>query len=156
MVLLRLFFNGAWVSENNKGDIGVVIRNENGEVMGAKASSINIEENSFCVEAKAMVSAMIFALEMSFTDVEFEGDALTVIKKMQEGEADFSTIWNDIEEARNRVSTFRNCSFKHVGRKGNEAANKLAKYGMGIASENVSVKECPSLLENIIANDICL
>ncbi|XWS36124.1 hypothetical protein CRYUN_Cryun20dG0057600 [Craigia yunnanensis] len=60
--------------------------------MGAKASNVTIAENSFYVEANAMVFAMIFALKMGFTNVEFEGDALAVIRKMQRGEADFSPI----------------------------------------------------------------
>ena len=66
-----------------------MIKNENGEILGAKASSISIAENSFSVEEKTIVSIMIFALEMGFTNVEFERDALAVIKKMQGGQADF-------------------------------------------------------------------
>ena len=68
--------------ETSKGGIGVFIRNQNGEVRGAKVSSVIDAESSFCVEAKALVSAMVFSLEMGFTKVELEGDALAVIRKM--------------------------------------------------------------------------
>ncbi|XWS22732.1 hypothetical protein CRYUN_Cryun29cG0061600 [Craigia yunnanensis] len=93
-----------------------------------------------------MVSAMIFASEMGFTNVEFEGDALAVIRKMQGGDTDFSPIGNVIEEARNRVFMFQKCCFMHVGRKGNEVANRLAKYGLGISDDIIWVEECPSFL----------
>ena len=70
MVWSKINFDGALNSENNRGGIGVIIRNENGEAMGAKVSNFINAENYFSVEPNAMVCAMIFAWELGFTKIE--------------------------------------------------------------------------------------
>ncbi|XWS23733.1 hypothetical protein CRYUN_Cryun28dG0040600 [Craigia yunnanensis] len=84
------------------GGIGVVIRNGDGAVMGAYAGKRSGLVCPFTVETFAVICSVLLAQQIGFYNVEIEGDALGVIKKIQEKEADMSPIGALIEEARVR------------------------------------------------------
>ena len=125
-------FDGALRLPGNKGGIGILIRNNNGEVMGAKAANVSLVDNAFMVEVMAMIDALILVREMGFTDVVVDEDALSVIKKMQKLEVDFSPIGNFIEEAKMMLPMFNSICFMHTRREGNKVANNLADYGLNV------------------------
>ncbi|MBA0676972.1 hypothetical protein Goari_018405 [Gossypium aridum] len=58
-----------------------------------------------------------------------EGDALTVIKKVNYSEKDKSTISALTKECKERVSRFEAADFGYVPRQANEATHGLAKEG---------------------------
>ncbi|XWS63597.1 hypothetical protein CRYUN_Cryun06bG0114300 [Craigia yunnanensis] len=84
------------------GDIGVVIRNEEGAVIGAYAKRKLGIMCPIIVEAYAAISSIILAQQMGFYNVEIEGDALGAIKKLQGVEKDMSPIGTLIDEAKAR------------------------------------------------------
>ncbi|XWS70121.1 hypothetical protein CRYUN_Cryun03dG0022000 [Craigia yunnanensis] len=77
------------------------------------------------MEANAALNALKFASHMGFTSIELEGDAVSIIKKLQSHEPNLSTISLLIDEARVKALTFNLCSFKHIGRNGNTLAHIL-------------------------------
>ena len=85
---------------------------------------------------------MKFAREMGFTDVVMERDALSVIKKMQNLEVEFSPIGNIFNEAKMMLPMFKSICFKHIGRDGNKVANSLAVYGLNVRGESIRVEAC--------------
>ncbi|XWS63255.1 hypothetical protein CRYUN_Cryun06bG0079500 [Craigia yunnanensis] len=112
------------------GGIGVVIRNGDGAVMGAYAGRRLGLVYPFTVEASATICSIILAQQMGFYNVEIEGDALGVIKKIQGKEVDMSPIGTLIEEARVRKRSFQFNKFTYIGRLGNMVAHMLAKHGL--------------------------
>ncbi|XVF32495.1 hypothetical protein REPUB_Repub17cG0087400 [Reevesia pubescens] len=87
--------------------------------------------NPLQVKALAAIQALTFSVELGFQEIEIEGAALGVIKKIQSSSTDLSPIGPVIDEMRFRARSFRSCLFKHTLRKGNEAAHVLAKQGLG-------------------------
>ena len=79
--------------------VGVVIRDYEGEVLGAYASKKTGFVDSFMVDAKAVVCALEFAYEMGMRNIILEGDALTVLKKLQIRESNLSPIETFISDA---------------------------------------------------------
>ncbi|XWS49973.1 hypothetical protein CRYUN_Cryun12cG0048400 [Craigia yunnanensis] len=69
--MARLPANGG--AEGIKRGIGVVIRDKEGAVLGAYASSKICVGDPFMIEVSAVLSALEFALHMGFISIELEG-----------------------------------------------------------------------------------
>ena len=77
------------------------------------------------VEALVVVRAIEFAPHMGLNAVELEGDALGIIKKLQNRETDLSYIATLVDKDRNRIGAFTVCNSMNTRRTGNEAAHLL-------------------------------
>ena len=127
-----------------------MIRDCEGEVLGAYASKQTKFVDSFMVEAKAVVCALEFAHDMRMRNIIFEGDALIVTKKLQVREPDISPIGILNSKAKLRVSLFNSCSFNHMKRTNNKVAHLLVKYEIEISNEYFWIKEVPNFIQNVI------
>ncbi|OMO89542.1 hypothetical protein COLO4_19706 [Corchorus olitorius] len=120
---------------------GVIARDSTGKVLGAYAGKIDTLPDSFATECKAALKAIQWAREMGFRRIVMEGDALTVIKKINENTTDFSPIGAYIADLKTSRCWFETCSFVHVGRQGNQAADRLANLGKTLVDEQVWIEE---------------
>ena len=100
-----------------------------GVVLGAYAGFKEGIGDAFVAEAKAVVCALEFANQMGLLNVEIEGDALGIIKRLNCHDTDLSPIGNLIEEAKCKLSLLHPCSFLHTIRGNNRVAHCLAKFG---------------------------
>ncbi|XWS41219.1 hypothetical protein CRYUN_Cryun17cG0062000 [Craigia yunnanensis] len=90
---------------------------------------------------------------MRFHDIELEGDAIGIVKKLQRFGGDLSLSGTLIAEARSKAANFYSCVFMHSGRNGNMVAHSLAKYGLGVHEETIWVEECPSFAQEYVNID---
>ena len=150
---VKVNFDGALDRRTNTGGIGIVIRNEKGLIMGAKAAKSHCFNEPFLAEAKAALSALIFAFEMGFQKIEVEGDALSIIKQFKDMSTNYSIIGNIIEEARVRAGFFNSCFFTHTGREGNRVADTLAKLGLTVDCDMIWIEDCPPCVEQFVITD---
>ncbi|MFQ6641008.1 hypothetical protein Gotur_016694 [Gossypium turneri] len=72
--------------------------------------------NPVMAKARVCLQAIIMAEDMGFQDICIEGDALTIIRKLNSAEEDRSCISNLIKEITGRGYNFRSLSFKHAPR----------------------------------------
>ncbi|MFQ6651539.1 hypothetical protein Gotur_023825 [Gossypium turneri] len=98
-------------------------------------------------EAKACLQAIIMAEDMGFQDICIEGDALTIIRKLNSAEEDRSCISNLIKEIKGRGYNFRSLSFKHVPREANKAAHAMVKEGGRYKQPRFWIEEAPHTVE---------
>jgi hypothetical protein len=75
-------FDGAFSKESNAGGIGVVIRDKQGLVIATLSQKVHVCHSAEMIEALAAKRAVHFAIEVGLTDVEFEGDAETLIRDL--------------------------------------------------------------------------
>ncbi|KAK5818355.1 hypothetical protein PVK06_023290 [Gossypium arboreum] len=108
---------------------GIIARNKEGLTMAACTFPWENISDPFMAEARACLQAIIMAEEMGFQDICVEGDALTIIRKLNFAEEDRSSISSLIKEIKGRVFNFRSLNFKHVPREANTAAHAMAKEG---------------------------
>ena len=80
-------FDGAVFNSSNSADVGVIIRDSNGEVIATLSERILLPTTVMEVETLACRRAVTFALEVGIQDVTFEGDSLTVIRAINSGGA---------------------------------------------------------------------
>ena len=136
------------------GGIGVVIKNREEAIMGAYARRRSGIVCPFTVEAYIAICSIILAQQMGFYNVEKEGDALGIIKKIQEKEKDMSLIGALIDEAKARKRGFHFCKFTHTGRMVNMAAHMLAKHGFELEEDKIWIEDCLDFVKDFILNDV--
>ena len=125
--VVKANFNGAMFAESDQAGIGVVVKNNRGQVVAAIAEKIAKPESAEVLEVLAARRAVQFVLELGFAHSMFEGDAATVIKALTDGNCSvpsFGHIAKDIESISGLLQTK---SFSHVRRQGNAVAHALAQ-----------------------------
>ncbi|XVE84452.1 hypothetical protein DITRI_Ditri17bG0015300 [Diplodiscus trichospermus] len=121
--IVEVNFDRARNNETNRCRIGIVARDEDGSVLGARAMSVEGCYDPCLVEAMTALTAIEFSCEMGFQQVEIEGGSL------------------------GKVPSFQQCYFRHIGREGNQVAHNLAKYSLNSEDEYRVEEEDPSFLE---------
>ena len=120
-------FDGAVFQELQKAGVGVVIRNSNGEVIGALSESYLLPATVEDVEAITCRKAISFAINPGLENVVFEGNSETIIKALNSDYTCLTSFGHIIDDARTLALCFDTFSFMHVKRSGNAVADKLAK-----------------------------
>ena len=80
--LMKINFDGAIFSSVNAAGIGVVIRNNLGQVIASCSQWLSQAYNSNEVEALAAAKAVSFTAKSGITKAVLEGDSLTITKAL--------------------------------------------------------------------------
>ncbi|XVF87470.1 hypothetical protein PTKIN_Ptkin18bG0122500 [Pterospermum kingtungense] len=148
--MIKVNFDGSLNKESKFGGIGIVIRNDAREVMGAKAKRIQNVNDPFLIEALAAVDALEFASDRGFKEIVLEGDALSIINALQRPTEERSFIAHQIEERCAIISGFIQCKLQHCLRNCNEVAHQLAKLGLSVIHECCWIEEYPDCIKNAV------
>ncbi|XP_075649675.1 uncharacterized protein LOC142620145 [Castanea sativa] len=124
---LKANFDGAVFVDTGEAGIGVVIRNEIGEVMAALSEKIALLPSVEILELLAARRAAVFAVELGFQNVIFEGDAEGVIKVLSQRDAAQSSVGRLVKDFRSIASSLGTFSLSHIRRQGNNVAHALAR-----------------------------
>jgi ribonuclease HI len=123
----KVNYDGAVFSDRNEAGIGVIIRNHRGEVMGALSQRIPYPHSVEAVEASAARSAIQFAKDSGFTNIDLEGDSTSIVEAIQLTTPCSTIYGNLIEDIRHIARGLQSVQFLHVKREGNVMAHLLAK-----------------------------
>ena len=82
-VFVKVNFDGAVFGELNKSGVGVVIRDNNGTILGSCSEKLSQAYKAEETEALAARKALMFAHELGFQRVILEGDALGLIQALK-------------------------------------------------------------------------
>ncbi|MBA0787878.1 hypothetical protein Gotri_025997, partial [Gossypium trilobum] len=85
---------------------------------------------AFVAEALACVQGLQLDLDLGLSIVEVEGDALSIVKKLQRGEEDRSKICAYIKDGQRLSKGFQTCKFKHDHQSMNEDVHFLVTEGL--------------------------
>ncbi|XP_050258959.1 uncharacterized protein LOC126703953 [Quercus robur] len=131
--------------------IGVVIRDCNGNIMGALSQKIVLPQSIEHAEALAASRAMTFARELSLSKVIFEGDIINAINTKKPCHTLFRHI---IEEIWSLTPSLMTYNFQHVRREGNKLAHVLARRAVVSTDIDVWVEKLPSDLDDVFNLDL--
>ena len=123
----KVNYDGAMFAELGVAGIGVVVRNEKGEVMASLAEKIPSPESVEMLEALAARRAAIFSVELGLHQVVIEADSETVFKALLGWCLERSSIGHIIKDCKSVSDFLQTCSFSHTRRQGNRVAHALAK-----------------------------
>ena len=91
---MKANFDGAVSADSGEAGVGVVIQNESGEVMAALSEKIALPSSVEVLEMVAARRAAVFAAELGFQRVIFEGDDAGVIKALSMRVLGSCTNWS--------------------------------------------------------------
>ena len=131
--LMKINFDGAVFSSSNAAGIGVVIRNNLGQVIASCSQRLFQAFNSVDVEALAAAKAVSFAAEIGITKAVLEGDSLTIMNALSSDHlslATFGLILNDIKFS---AENFVQLHYSHVERECNTLTHCLARHAFDIS-----------------------
>ncbi|KAF5469997.1 hypothetical protein F2P56_010551 [Juglans regia] len=93
-------WDAAMSKKDRKVGLGVVIRDEEGEILVAAREQINYLTDSATAECLALWKAMEVCRELNFNRVLFEGDAQVIVNAVNKGDEDYSSYGSVIEDAK--------------------------------------------------------
>ena len=143
MNFFKVNFDGAIFSKENKSSVGVVVRDENGLVLGSCTKRLAHAYNAVEVEAMAATTALEFASELGVRQAILEGDSLAVMKALREDEQPLSPTGLLLEDVRFFSQSFEELLYSHTEREGNFVAYSLARYANSIPEFLVWMEDIP-------------
>ncbi|MBA0746662.1 hypothetical protein Gogos_009161, partial [Gossypium gossypioides] len=87
---IKINFDGAFDKQTFKFGIGIVCRDPEGKILNCRSKVNNRIPTTFAVEALACLQAVRMGLDLDYRRVVVEGDAFSIIKKLQRKENDKS------------------------------------------------------------------
>ena len=109
-------FDGAIFEDISAVGIGVVVRNEHGEIIAAMAEKIPLPDSVFTLETLAARHAVLFVQELSLRNVVFEGDSESSIQAISNRIFTHPSCGHIIHDILLFVNSFQSFSFSHVCR----------------------------------------
>ncbi|KAK9010079.1 hypothetical protein V6N11_036596 [Hibiscus sabdariffa] len=134
-------------------DVGVVVRDSNGLVLGSCFIPSGNISSLFAAEALAVIHGLRFALELGCMHVVLESDSLTTISKLKSGVDDCSLLRPYIADAQSMAQAFYSCHFSFTPRNGNEVAHCLARLGQASAVDSYWVEDIPPQALSLVQAD---
>ena len=132
---LKANFDGTVFADMGEADIGVVIRNEFGEVMAALSEKIALPSSVETLELLVARRVVVFAVELGLQQISFEGDANGVIKALSQRDVTHSPVGHLVKDHlvkdfRSIASSLGTFSLSHTRRQGNNVAHALARRAL--------------------------
>ena len=146
-------FDAALFDNSNMAGIGVVIRDCNGNIIGA-LSQKSLPQSIEHAEALVASWAVAFARELSLFKVIFEGDCRRIIKAINTKEPCHTLFGHIIEEIWSLTPSLMTCNFQHVKREGNNLAHVLARRAVVSTDTDVWVEELHVDLDDVFNLDL--
>ena len=92
--MYKLNFDAAVFANMTASGIGVIIRNNRGQVMAALSSKSHAVVDSEEAEVLACRKALEFAMDAGFLELIVEGDNINVMKSIKSDQVDLSRLGN--------------------------------------------------------------
>ena len=121
----------------------MVVRDENGLVLGSCSKRLPQAYSAVEVEAMAAATVLIFTNDIGVRGVILEGDSLAVIKALREGEQPLSPTGPLLEHVGMYSQRFETVLYSHSKREGNSVAHSLARYVNSISDFLVWMEDVP-------------
>ncbi|GMI85638.1 hypothetical protein like AT4G29090 [Hibiscus trionum] len=146
-------FDASYQSDTWIMSIGIIIRNDNGLIMGAGAYLNMKAVNPEMAEALACRQALRLTRELGFRRAVVEGDSLQIINKLLDGSFDRSSSSSIIHEIKILQGSFDYLSFKHTPRDFNLSAHLLAREGRYFVTPRIWIEKAPMTVETAACED---
>ena len=134
--------------------MGIIIRDDAGQLIGAYSKKIEAPLGAIEVEAKAVEMGLQFAKDMSIQDFTLETDSLSLVNALRDSSPPPLSVAALAYSSISVAHSFRSVNFAHIGRKGNRLAHLLARHVLGITDFSVWVEETPCFLEQALNQDV--
>ena len=147
-------FDTTFFVEIGSTGVGVVVRDCDGQIIGALWQNIGSVQSAEMVEALVARREVRFATELCLFQVIIEGDCSRVIAALKGFGCCRTFFGHIIDESKRIRGTLRSYLFQHVRREGNRLAHCLAKKVVLSANTDVWVESLPKDVEDVFHSDL--
>ncbi|KAK9950614.1 hypothetical protein M0R45_006095 [Rubus argutus] len=151
---LKINCDGAYKTELELGGIGVVVRNEDGNVIASLSRSIPVVSSAFHTEVEACRAALLLASQQGWDDFILETDCANLVSTLERIGEDFSEYGRIIDDCREYMLTFNTIEIRHIYREANCVANRLAHIASISTIDKLCLNETPSIIEDVLIEDM--
>lgn len=130
--VLKVNIDGAFDKVSRKGGIGLVVRDNLGQIVSMEAIPILNAASAELVEALGFKLALNMVINNLDKDYVFEGDAQDVVNMLRGSKNAKACLEVIIKDSLNLVRFFNSCSFNYVSRTCNRVADVIAKYALSL------------------------
>ena len=152
--LVKINYDGARFTAENRVGIGVVIHDSEGMVLGSLSKQISQAYSPLEIEAMVVTTAMQFVLDLGFQHAILETDSLVLVKALRDDIEFLSAVGLVLDEIRIMVNLFNELHYSHVKIEGNIVAHKLAHHAICVSGAVVWMEDVPPLLFPVVSADI--
>jgi ribonuclease HI len=149
----KVNYDGAMFEESSEAGIGVIIRNNRGEVMASMCHRIHYPHLTEAMEAYAARSATQLAIDLGFKEVDIKGDPITIVTALRNTAPCCTLYGHLVNDTKNTANSFLSVQFLHVKRDGNSVAHSLAKRAKFSNPFEVWMESVPPDIVPILCND---
>ncbi|XP_042972836.1 uncharacterized protein LOC122304642 [Carya illinoinensis] len=139
--------------EKGRMGAGVVIRNENGDLMVSVCSQKQNVCSSLVAELQALWCALRICAGLNLTEVVFEGDALNIVKAVNNPETNWEWHGQLVEDVKDILKNRPMWKVIHTYRECNRVAHFLAKFSLTVNGEQIWIEEGPAGIQYYVMKD---
>ena len=151
---VKVNFDGALFKESDSAGLGVIIRNDLGQVMAASAQTIPLPTSVETVEVLAARNAICLARELQFNKIIIEGDSEVVIKTLNRSSASSTSFGHLIRDIKCAAAAFSEIKFCHTRRQGNKVAHAIARSACNFSPFIVWMEDVPPDILSVYSSEI--
>ena len=146
-------YDGAVFAESKEAGIGVIVRDDKGDVIVALAEKIPYPVSVEVLEALAARRATKFVVELGLSVAEFEGDSEIVWKALKAADGAHSATGVIIKDTMSIIGSLRTFSFSHTRRQGNCVTHALAERAIVSFPLLVWMENVPTIISHVVISD---
>ena len=150
----KMNVDAAVFAEAGQCGLGVVIRNDRGQLMGALSKMLPYPLGAMEAEAKAVECGIIFAWELGLRQVIVEGDSQVVVHALNRRTNTPLPIQQIILGAQTWLPNFRSWKAIFAQRDCNKAAHLMARHAKDIVDCLIWVEDTPPPIVSQIQSDV--
>ncbi|KAK9993501.1 hypothetical protein SO802_023204 [Lithocarpus litseifolius] len=129
--IYKVNFDAAVFRASNLAGVGVIVRDNRGDPIGALTMPVPISQSVAELEALACLRAVQFSLEIGLTRV-VKGDSVIVTEALNNGTGQFASYGNILGDIRYQSAYFQHVEFKYISHVCNSAADALVKKASSV------------------------
>lgn len=142
--MLRLDVDAGCDMCKNRFSVGVIVRDYNGTVLGAKACLLRHATSVKCAELYAIRFGIDFCLAQGYTNVCIFSDSIQAVRAVHHPDEDLSPEGVIALEIKNYLKFSEFVSMKHMRRSANLVARRLAREVL-LSGSNLELINCTLL-----------
>ena len=146
--------DGALFAAENTAGLGVVIRDEHGQVMVSLSECIPLPSTVIEVEVLAARRGMELAVETGFRNIVLESDSQILIKALREDSYSLASFGHLVQDIQVIASYLSSSNFNHVRRQCNGLAHSLARRAKNLSQSNVWMEDVPPDISSVLQADL--
>ncbi|XP_075663184.1 uncharacterized protein LOC142632711 [Castanea sativa] len=150
----KINVDGVLFMSNSSAGLGVVIRNEHGQVMVSLSKRTPLPSIVIEVEALAARRGLELAVEMGFKNIVLESDSQVLITALWDNSYSLASFGHMVKDIQFIAYQLSSISYTHVRRQCNTLTRSLARRAKSVSQFQVWIKEVPPNSSSILRADI--